>query len=368
MKPELIGSSRDLPFSRGPKTCNFLLLLFLLSLVSAPGMVWSAVRGHCSSCHTMHHSQDGRALSQWGEDGPYQALLTTDCAGCHMGVNSGGETPFVISATEPSYQMTGTEAGTNTLAGGNFFWVASTGMDSRGHNVEGLTAPDSSLPSPPGFDGSQAAADGSIPAGGSWPNGRQVGCAGTYGCHGTHNETHPVAAVKGGHHQGRGGAITSPGSEPAGGYRMLVGIAGYEDPQWEFNVNASSHNQYKGADGTRDDSTISSLCIRCHGKFHDQGSIGRWIRHPVDYDMANSAADSEVRGYGGDTNQYQPAVPVASFDVSRPLNQVNMQGGEAIVTCLSCHRAHGSPYDKMMRFNYAGSLGDGCIVCHTSKD
>ena len=367
MKPESIRPSRDFRCSKRFKPCIFFLFFFLTCLLSAPGVVRSAVRGHCSSCHTMHHSQDGGALSQWGEDGPYHALLTTDCAGCHMGTNNGGDIPFVISASEPSYQATGTEPGANTLAGGNFFWVAATGIDSRGHNVEGLTAPDNALLSPPGFDGSRAAVDGSIPADGSWPEGRQVGCAGTYGCHGTHSQDNPVAAVNGGHHQGRGGAITSPGPEPAAGYRMLVGIAGYEDPQWELNVDSSAHNQYKGADGTRDDSTISSLCIRCHGEFHNQGSSS-WIRHPVDYDMANTAADSEVRGYGGDTHQYQPAVPVASFNVSRPLSQVSMQGGEAIVTCLSCHRAHGSPYDKMMRFNYADSLGDGCIVCHTSKD
>ncbi len=47
-----------------------------------------------------------------------------------------------------------------------------------------------------------------------------------------------------------------------------------------------------------------------------------------------------------------------------------------IVTCLSCHRAHGSPYADLLRWDYdtmiAGNAGDatgkGCFVCHTTKD
>jgi predicted CXXCH cytochrome family protein len=42
--------------------------------------------------------------------------------------------------------------------------------------------------------------------------------------------------------------------------------------------------------------------------------------------------------------------------------------GDAIVTCISCHRAHGSPYYKLLRWDYAGSISTGCAYCHTSKD
>jgi hypothetical protein len=48
----------------------------------------------------------------------------------------------------------------------------------------------------------------------------------------------------------------------------------------------------------------------------------------------------------------------------------------AIVTCISCHRAHGSEYADLLRWDYtagtsAGSgtnLNSGCFVCHTTKD
>ncbi len=341
-----------------------LLGLFLLACL--PVSAIAAVSGKCVACHTMHYSQDGRVLQEWGQEGPYSALLTTDCVGCHTGVNAGGETPFVMSLSAPIYQETGTEPGTNTLAGGSFFWVAS-GEPSTGHNVAGLAAPDPFLELPPGFEGTTAAPDGSIPGNGVWPSGRQVSCAGTYGCHGTHRELINEASIAGGHHRGVDGAILDPGTAPARGFRLLVGIAGYEDPAWELTPNDTEHNQYKGSDGVRDVSTISALCLRCHGDFHSNGNTSSgWLRHPVDYDMGNTSADSEVRGYGGPDNQYLPAVPVASSNVTAPLSRVTFQD-DTIITCLSCHRSHGSPYAKLLRWDYANSIGQ-CTACHTSKD
>lgn len=348
-----------------PALGGLVYLLFMLLVPAAQG----AVTGLCSSCHTMHYSQDGRALPEWGETGPYEALLTSDCGGCHMGVNDGGTTPFVFSSQQPIYGLSGSGSDSNTLAGGNFYWVVQPGGDSRGHNVAGLIPRDATLGQPPGFSGARAAADGSVPGGGTWPVGQQVTCAGVYGCHGSHAGSSPAAALRGGHHQGRDGALISPGTDPADGFRMLVGIAGYEDPAWEFRPTASAHNQYKGAIGGTDNSTISSLCARCHGNFHaaeNQGSP--WLRHPVDYDMGSTAPSSEYRSYGGvDLNRYRPDIPVASLNVSQPLTKVTFSG-DTIIACVSCHRAHGSPYHKMMRWDYAGSIGGGCTACHTSKD
>jgi hypothetical protein len=48
------------------------------------------------------------------------------------------------------------------------------------------------------------------------------------------------------------------------------------------------------------------------------------------------------------------------------------------VMCLSCHRAHGSPYNDMLRWDYDGMVagngsgggndGTGCFKCHSEKD
>ncbi len=354
-----------LPLGRTlPKLLHPACLLLMLWVFPAQ----AAVTGLCSSCHTMHYSQDGGALAEWGDAGPYEALLTYDCVGCHMGVNIGGPIPFVFSSTEPAYGVTGSSADSNTLAGGNFYWVAQAGGDACGHNVAGLTAADTTLTQPPGFTGTQSAADGSVPGGGSWPTGQQVTCAGVYGCHGSHAESSPAAAVRGGHHEGLGGALVTPGTSPAEGFRLLVGIAGYEDVDREFHPTASAHNQYKGATSGGDKSTISSFCARCHGTFHSAATSDSWLRHPVDYDMGSTAPDSEYRDYGGaNINAYRPDVPVASAEISIPLTNVTFSG-DTIVACISCHRAHGSPYNEMIRWDYAGSIGGGCTACHTSKD
>ncbi len=303
-------------------------------------------------------------MQEWGDQGPYDALLNTDCIGCHTGVNAGGETPFVMSTTAPIYAATGTEENTNTLAGGNFYWVAS-GDPLKGHNVTGLASTDPFLTLPPGFNGSLSAADGSTPGNGNWPVNQQVTCAGVYGCHGTHSKESPASAIFGGHHKGLDGALTDPGTVPAKGFRMLIGVAGFEDPEWELTPTLTAHNQYKGVDQSMDNSTISSLCMRCHNDFHS-GGAGNWFGHPVEYDLGNAAPGDEVRGYGGPNQSYRVDVPVASTVVSNPLVQVSFQG-DTIVTCVSCHRSHGSPYDKLLRWDYLNS-NDGCTACHTSKD
>lgn len=343
------------------------VLLLMVGLLLPTKSLAALANTQCSECHTMHRSQQGQSFSLWGAEGPNAALLVTDCAGCHMGTNGPGSTPYVLSSIEPIYDATGTEDNTNTLAGGSFYWVAQGLADSKGHNIVGVASPDATLATPPGFKGTSTASDGSQPGGGSWPAGQQVSCAGLYGCHGSHAEAEPTAAVRGGHHSGLSGAIETPSIEPAGGYRMLVGILGYEDPKWELNPTATTHNQYKGSDQTVDITTISALCVRCHDDFHQQSGLDVWTAHPVDFDLSNTANDSEYRQYGGAMHNYQPAVPLASTIVSTPLASVSMQGGDAIVSCVSCHRAHGSPYEKLLRWDYAGSNGFGCVVCHTSK-
>ena len=131
------------------------LLGLCLALPGTPAPL-AAVRGPCSDCHTMHHSQDGGRPLSWGEDGPYESLLTTSCIACHSGRNDGSNlTPYVYDPDGPTYAATGTESNSNTLAGGNFYWTTTNAT--RGHNVSGLCPEDPYLPTPPGFAGGQAA-------------------------------------------------------------------------------------------------------------------------------------------------------------------------------------------------------------------
>jgi len=355
------------------KKIGFVLMLTLL-------LIWPLQKGSfakipagipCSSCHTMHYSQNGGVLEEWGKHGPYKALVINDCIGCHTGNNDGTNfTPYVTSTSPPNYGETGTEG--NTLAGGSFYWV-SIGEEKKGHNV---------VPFPPD------SRFGNTPPGGPGLT-SQLTCAGTTGCHGDRNKEGDFEALLGAHHADDS---TIDGQTVGTSYRFLKGILGYEDSDWEYQPDASHHNQYKGTDRSSEaqvnTTTISYLCAECHGFFHSGDGISGqstgwgspWLRHPTDYDMSNTASGSEYRAYPGNyaaprstgTNPYSVIAPLGSEDVSAPKTNILFQGQDAIVTCISCHRAHGSPYNAILRWDYYGwpqtTTKNGCNACHTNKD
>lgn len=333
----------------------------------------ATVTGVCTGCHTMHNSQGGAVM---GTADPNPTLLKNTCFGCHTGVNDGTNTiPYVLTAGgDIVYDDTGTEAGTNTLAGGNFYWVDDAGgnTDTKGHNINGLSGQDATLGlTPPG---------GVVMA-------AQMECGGLYGCHGDRTEATSAGAIRGAHH---GSDAAIDGSTVAKSFRWLDGVVGKEDSDWEYQPTAAAHNQYKGVDRAtdtdEDTSTISSLCAQCHSDFHngagdtdgvaiDAGFSSAWIRHPVDYDM-NNVSSGEVGDYGGNgVNAYQVIAPVASANVAAVKATVLQAADDAIVTCISCHRAHGSPYADMLRWDYPTNTvvgtpdaTSGCFLCHTQKD
>lgn len=334
----------------------------------------------CASCHTMHNSQDGDPMRFDNLAEPLAKLLREDCIGCHTGDNAGliTESPKIMRSADPVY-------GTGTLAGGSF-WYATQG-NSLGHNVAELGASTDTLANlPPGWSGAGADLGG------------QLTCAGTLGCHGDRTEADTMTALQGAHHDPHNTVNDALGALTVGtSFRFLLGVEGREDTDWEYttaDANPSgNHNIYKGAtrsgesevNGTPDMSTISSLCAQCHGNFHREdtdgfgivegvaGTIGtnNWIRHPTDYDMPGTASGTEYQNY----TIYKTEAPVgtetlgATIDVTAP--------GSRIVLCVSCHRAHGSPYADILRWDYtamevgttvAGEAGTGCFNCHSAKD
>ena len=369
--------------------------------LTLPTAIMAKVSGQCGSCHTMHNSQELTTMvgGNFGDSGGgttgsagNDSLLRYGCVGCHTGTNDGGNVPFVYS-TSASY-------GTDTLAGGNFKWVVGDGT--TGHNVVGITDNMGGLSKAPG--GSQTA---------------QVTCAGTNGCHGdgyADATATEFSSIAGGHHDDGGTLLTADDTKTytsgsgtmADSYRMLAGIEGIEDDDWEFTAAADDHNQYSGADspGTgTPTTTISALCAKCHGDFHsDTGTSSPWVRHPTDFDMGGAKGAEYAFYNGGDGTTAAPysiEAPVAHDDLSsltaNILDEVTVteSAGEAIVTCISCHRAHGSPYADLLRWNYitetsemvddgeggeveqitttgmmahSGSNNTGCFICHTTKD
>jgi len=332
------------------KRLSFSIILILL-IIAASDAPQAKVKGVCSNCHTMHNSQAGGPMAQelisgpwrWANDTtPNPSLLIYSCVGCHTNLTSTTITednaPIVFNPSGP----------TNPLAGGNFYYILDVvNGDARGHNVLDIKAQDATL--------------GLTPPGGALMS-SQLRCAGTYGCHGSRTESDQLDAMKGAHHTDDAAPLTG-GTSVGKSYRFLKGILGKEDTNWEQDNTNTSHNEYKGGSGFPSSETISSLCGQCHGDFHSSGGVGSsspWLRHPTD----------KVLNFSGEYANYKiysMTAPVARPSPDSVSVTTAVTPGTDIIMCLSCHRAHGSPNYKMIRWNNKANM-TGCVVCHTSKN
>lgn len=221
-----------------------------------------------------------------------------------------------------------------------------------------------------------------------------------------------LPAITGSHHNnfdGKKDAIQNvkgahSGTQVAQGYRFIPGLKGYgnEVDRWQ-NASPTSHNEYKGNNAATNISScshchvnatveqashvgsdsvlivpnqsMSGFCVTCHGVFHSVGAVsnaangnsGAFLRHPSDYVIPSTG---EYAGY----TSYNLSAPVARPTLSDTPSDVVTPGTD-MVMCLSCHVAHASQYDGMLRYDYelqtAGAAGaadgTGCLACHTTK-
>lgn len=376
--------------SKPSKLSVLCLLLFALCTLLFALKLEAKVTGACSNCHTMHNSQGGQPMAYQDDRStlastPYKALVIYSCVGCHSATNattwkdSVTNAPIVFNTSEPTYNTA------KGLAAGNFYWV--TTEDAKGHNVF-ASNPESTLTRAPGK-----------------PTGGGSGCSGTDSCHmNIHGSTLPPAfgfdSVRQGctkchmvgsnfpmgyHHKDDSGPLKDSAAE--GWYRFLdghqsgagQGVSGLDDDDWEQETS-TDHNEYLGnsASKTSDGgfstcgNTMTGFCTGCHVKFHveDDAAAGMspWLRHPSDTILPNSG---EYSAY----TVYNPLVPVARPDLvsgSWSASSNTIRPGQDLVMCLSCHRAHGSPYFKILRWDYKGwpasGSTNGCNVCHASKN
>jgi hypothetical protein len=342
----------------------------------------AAISGRCDNCHTMHNSQDGTYMTT-GTSGEAQGYLlrSVSCIGCHTGEDgSRADNP---DTNGPAVQHNN-DPGSGFLAGGSFWYWSSAADDGNVHNVDEVDSDgDSTLTTPPG--GTALASTFGCATGTS-----AAGYA-TTGCH-----------LGSGHHSNVGGDIAEPtqvvwvdGGSVGSSYRFLSGVKGGEDGDWEFTKNARQHNVYYTSStyNNSDTDTITSVCVGCHGDFHGSasggtpvkgtGSSSPWIRHPTDISLYNATGPfaSEHLSYnsyetitpiGTDTDSYANDISIPSGDMDTVYNQLN-DARLDVVTCVSCHRAHGSVNLDLLRWSYntmiAGGGGStGCLKCHRQKN
>ena len=332
----------------------------MVAVFSCPAL--AQVSGQCSNCHTMHDSQGGTAMATGG---PLAALLLNSCIGCHTGtgdpLHNTNNTPYVMSSTSGFSD--------NLCLAGGFFpatMVAGNNADQHHGVISTNTSP------PAGFDS----------ADNTWYTGTSdgLGCAGTNGCHGNETDLSDMDAIKGGHHK------------TSSTYRMLyVGtdtVSGSPAEDYEENLvqnpttitlirtgagqNVNIYSAGTLTSGTED--TISELCAKCHGIFHGENTgsdsdgtkniAGEWIRHPSDAALP-TGWEMGAATYAFDGNDAKNN-PFGYTDATYTV-------GGTQVTCLSCHRAHGTENNDLLRWAYstqtAGTLTAdyGCLGCHDAQ-
>ncbi|MCJ7615828.1 MAG: hypothetical protein MUO43_04755 [Desulfobacterales bacterium] len=347
------------------------LVAFLSFALIIPVISSAKVTGICSNCHTMHNSQGGADMADYGPSSGVNPCLTRgDCIGCHA-YNSGSGTDNVENidgSLVPQIWHEGTD-----LAAGNFKYISTDAdaNDNKGHNVADIDGEGTLTSGPPGDENSTGITI-------------DLTCAGVKGCHGNRAVADETASVKGAHHAGVSG-LCDTADKVTNSYRFLKGVKGYENMHATYkyqNYNSQYHNEYYSAQGTGTESTVSTpggntisgLCAECHGNFHGpqsgdiaSGTASPWLRHPTDIVLTNSGE------YTNHTT-YSIVAPVARTS----LGTINTGGTNNIVTpgtdvimCLSCHGAHATDYYKLMRWDYKswpGSGSNGCNICHTTKN
>jgi predicted CXXCH cytochrome family protein len=399
------------------KTLRIVFLCSLMLLFAFAHAQARITNNTCSNCHTMHNSQNatwmqlGDTSHQFGfgkgdcEDchsTTRAVLLRLDCIGCHAkelntnnNITSDGWPQVALNMGPPEVPTPIT-----FLAGGNYKYVFQD--DSYGHNVHGFGSAigtDTDLGNnPPGYDSNYdpSTSGGYDPGVGTG----QILCAGQNGCHGNRDTSVPYISMKATHHAndsmlkfgtisegqqggGAGGADTTAAGKS---YRFLYNVHGGEDSDWQASVSATDHNEYKGATfasrpiGTprtwANIDTISDLCAECHGYFHASDEITDqtpptgtpWKRHPTDAVIPASGEYASYTAYSTEAPAARASIPIAS-----PSGSVNPGTNNAIVMCLSCHRAHASEFPDILRWDYStmiagGGGSGGCFTCHTTKD
>jgi len=154
------------------------------------------------------------------------------------------------------------------------------------------------------------------------------------------------------------------------------------DEGWGYSTRAAA-NSYIGVPN----GTMSGFCSTCHLDFHssgtENGTSGAFLRHPSDYVIPEAG---EYAAYDTWTSTAMVGRPISEFAAGTAgdtslvgVDPTVVRGGTDMVMCLSCHKAHASENDYMLRFDYtvqtAGDYADiasataegGCMACHTTK-
>ncbi len=287
---------------------------------------------HCDGCHSMHNSADnpreGSATSNALMKG---SDASSTCLNCHYDGSNGG------------YHVK-SDTGGDVSQGGDYFWVTTdyTWYNGRsvvtseaaqhGHNI---IAADYALVVDP---------NNTTAPGGSYPS-NTLGCT---SCHNPHGEvagaTGPISE------SGSYGAADPTDGSIHGNYRLL-GDTGYKNftaaaPVARANTSQGTSTQYGQG--------MSTYCLSCHLNYNDSANM-----HPVNETVPGSYNSYVASGdmTGSQATAYDSLVPfergVSDGSLLTIGSTMGVQDANDVVMCLSCHRAHASAFDNILRWDTA---------------
>ncbi len=290
----------------------------------------------CAGCHTMHNSQDGALVD----------------------ANSPGGNAYLLTAASPSETCLSCHAaygqfygGEGYGPGGDFYWLTKTyswsahghtttsAGDSHGHNVIA-----------PGLGLNQDATLTQAP-GGDFLS-QYLGCTSCHDPHGNQNFRLLYGTAEGPKYDGTRYNFSSDAPLAAGNSRRtFVGGGG--------NETNERHTVYKQG--------MSDWCANCHNDFHSQNTDN--MVHPTGVGMGSTVAatynayvSSDDLFSGTQATAYWGLVPFEDVQVdlenaNTTTNTVGPDGADQVM-CLSCHRAHASPFADMTRWD----MGESFII------
>jgi predicted CXXCH cytochrome family protein len=284
----------------------------------------------CAGCHTMHNSQDGQLVDPENPNGSAYLL------------NSGNSSDTCLSCHAGYGQFAG---GAGYGAGGDFYWLTKTwtwtahghayssDADGHGHNIIS-----------PAYNLTQDATLSTAP-GGDFLS-QYLTCTSCHDPHGNQNFRILYDSNVGPVYNGGRYDFDADAPVAAGNSRRTVSGSGQETDL--------AHTVYK--------SGMSEWCANCHEMFHADNTTN--FVHPTGEAMGSTVAaaynayisSDEVVG-GDPATSYMGLVPFEAVNVDLDSEDFDSQNytqgptGVDQVMCVSCHRAHASPFSDMARWD-----------------
>lgn len=356
--------------------------------------------GACEGCHTVHNSSGGRQIT----GAPNQYLLrgqdpSSVCLNCHQETGGKAVTTYFISTA--SRDMPAGSPPIELTPGGDFGWLKKSYIwvvsgvqhldrgERHGHNIisgDYNYVMDTTYMSAPG---------GTYPA-------SALSCISCHDPHGRYRRNLDGSITTSGAQIIASGSFDSspvPSKRYSVGVYRLLGGVGYQQ-NWNLRGNyaftepppaavaplASNRSEAVSQTRVAYGTGMSAWCRNCHPNIHATGgppavngfpqthSSGT-LNNPA-YDWLGAQMTSNYNKYiitGNWTGQqnfsYSSLVPYEenTSDYSVLKSSANITGssltgpkinGTDYVSCMSCHRAHASGWDYILRFKYTG-ISDG---------